>query len=86
VRGNYYNSCMEFNEGDELSEDKRLLRLGIDPDLPPIIIYLMLRERVNTLPALEDRLRAKHPQLVPIDSVAPSGDSASTVDGSQDEK
>jgi hypothetical protein len=48
----------DFNLQEE-SDNKRLLRLGIDPELPPIILYLMLQERVRTVEALFERLREK---------------------------
>ena len=41
----------------EISEDRRLIRLGIDPDGTPLEIWLQLKERQAQI----ERRKAQHP-------------------------
>jgi hypothetical protein len=46
-------------DGYHDATDRRLLRLGIDPELPELIIYLFLKYNVRTLQDLEAKLLEK---------------------------
>jgi hypothetical protein len=70
---------MEFNDYDaDLREDKQLISLGIDPDLPPLIILMMLENKVRTVEQLFAKLREKHPDHITTeDGNRPSCESSS---------
>jgi hypothetical protein len=56
---------MELNEYDQEARDnKQLIRLGIDPDLPDLIIYMMLKNNVRTVEDLFAKLREKFPDHI----------------------
>jgi hypothetical protein len=70
---------MEFNDYDaDLREDKQLISLGIDPDLPPLIILMMLENKVRTVEQLFAKLREKYPDHITTeDGNSPSCESSS---------
>jgi hypothetical protein len=46
-----WSQADEENQRLGIDEDRRLLRLGIDPDQDPLIIYLQLKMRIAEIKA-----------------------------------
>jgi hypothetical protein len=52
---------------EQSGEFKRLQRLGIDPYLPDVIIYMMLKSNVRTIEELVDKLREKYKNQIALE-------------------
>jgi hypothetical protein len=51
------------DEWENSGEFKRLCRLGIDPYLPDVIIYMLIKNNVITVEQLFAKLKEKYPQI-----------------------